>query len=383
MKSWIINATVVTPGKLTENQTITIEDGKIASISADKPAADAKAVYDAKGAYVVPGFIDIHTHGALGMDITDPEPNAVETVAKAKLQEGCTSFLPTTLTLAEETLAKSLAQVEEYRKDQKYSNVIGTHLEGPFINPKCLGAQNPAFVRKPDIKEVLRLNKISPVAEISYAAEMDESGTFAKDCLDNGIIPSCGHSKATYDEFKKAYDTGLRHLTHYCNQMTPLHHRDIGLVGAALLHKDVKTEMICDKIHLCPQMIQIAFYNRPIESIEMITDSMRASHLPDGPSSLGGLDVIVKDGQARLASNGALAGSVLRMNIALKNVCEVTGFPIEKVIQATSWNQATELGLGDQLGKVEPGYIADLTVLEKGTFSVLAVFMNGQQKELD
>ena len=165
--------------------------------------------------------------------------------------------------------------------------------------------------------------------------------------------------------------------------MTPLHHRDIGLVGAALLHKDVKTEMICDKIHLCPQMIQIAFYNRPIESIEMITDSMRASHLPDGPSSLGGLDVIVKDGQARLASNGALAGSVLRMNIALKNVCEVTGFPIEKVIQATSWNQATELGLGDQLGKVEPGYIADLTVLEKGTFSVLAVFMNGQQKELD
>lgn len=382
MKSWIINATVVTPGKLTENQTVTIEDGKIASISADRPAADAKSVYDAKGAYVVPGFIDIHTHGALGMDITDPEPNAVETVAKAKLREGCTSFLPTTLTLAEETLAKSLAQVEEYRQDQKYSNVIGTHLEGPFINPQCLGAQNPAFVRKPDIKEVLRLNAISPVAEISYAAEMDVGGTFAKDCLDNGIIPSCGHSKATYQEFKKAYDTGLRHLTHYCNQMTPLHHRDIGLVGAALLHKDVKTEMICDKIHLCPQMIQIAFFNRPVESIVMITDSMRASHLPDGPSSLGGLDVIVKDGQARLASNGALAGSVLRMNIALKNVCEVTGFPIEKIIQATSWNQAVELGLGDKLGKVEPGYIADIAVLEKGSFSVLAVFMNGLQKEI-
>ena len=159
--------------------------------------------------------------------------------------------------------------------------------------------------------------------------------------------------------------------------MTPLHHRDIGLVGAGFLHDDVMIEMICDKIHLCPEMIRLAFAKKPLNKIALITDSMRASHLPDGPSSLGGLDVIVKDGQARLASNGALAGSVLKMNVALKNVVEVTGLPIEKVVRTTSLNQAEELGLADRLGKLEQGYQADVVVLDKTSFDVKRVYIKG------
>ncbi|MBP5225865.1 MAG: N-acetylglucosamine-6-phosphate deacetylase [Kiritimatiellae bacterium] len=376
----IRNAHVISPKCDLPNAAILIEGTRIARVAAaDEPLA-ADWTYDAKGAYVVPGFIDIHTHGAAGMDITDETDGAVVAVAKAKLEEGCTSFAPTTLTLAEETLAASLTAIADYAKTARYSKVIGTHLEGPYINPACLGAQNPAFVRKPDVEEVRRLQAITPISQITFAVEVEGGDAFAQACLDNGIVPSCGHSKATYAQFKRAYHRGLRHLTHFCNQMTPLHHRDIGLVGAGLLHGDVRTEIICDKIHLAPEMIQLIFARRPIETIVMITDSMRASHLPDGPSSLGGLEVIVKDGQARLASNGALAGSVLQMNIALKNVHEVTGKPLAEIIQATSWNQAVELGRGDELGKVEAGYLADLAVLDPATFAVQAVFVDGGQR---
>lgn len=376
----ILNAHVISPSCDLPHASILIEDGKIAQVADGSIEAKADWTYDAKNAYVVPGFIDVHTHGAAGMDVTDDDPTAVETVAKAKLEEGCTSFAPTTLTLDEATLTKSLKNIAEYAKTERYSKIIGTHLEGPYINPACLGAQNPAFVRKPDIEELKRLNAITPVSEITFAVEVEGGDEFAQKCLDLHIIPSCGHSKATYNEFRKAYNNGLRHLTHFCNQMTPLHHRDIGLVGAGLLHGDMNTEVITDKIHLSPAMIQLVFSRRPVESIQVITDSMRASHLPDGPSSLGGLEVIVKDGQARLASNGALAGSVLVMNIALKNVHEVTGKPLSEIIQTTSWNQAVELGHGDTLGKIEKGFIADLAVLDTSTFEVKAVFVNGEKR---
>ena len=378
----MIHAHVITPGADLSDAAILVKDGKIASVlPSGSPIPSAEETIDAGGNYVVPGFLDIHTHGAAGMDITDPEESAVETVAKAKLEEGCTSFAPTTLTLDEETLAQSVTHVAAYREaGEKYARVLGVHLEGPFINPACLGAQNPAFVREPNIDEVLRHSAISPVLQVTFAAEMPGGAEFTRRCLENGIVPSCGHSKATAEQFRAAYQNGLRHLTHFCNQMTALHHREIGLVGAGFLYGDVRTEIICDKIHLCPDMIRLIFAVRPLESILMITDSMRASHLPDGPSSLGGLDVIVKDGQARLASNGALAGSVLRMNVALKNVFEVTGLPLSEIIRCTSWNQAIELGRGDSLGNIECGFDADLTVIDPTSFDVKGVFIKGEKR---
>lgn len=383
MKALLIkNATLISPDLRIDGASILVEDGKIAAIySGNDPIPETDIVYDAEGKYVLPGFIDIHTHGAAGADVTDESPDAIYTVARAKLAEGCTSFAPTTLTLPEETLAKSMEYVAEYAKTSEYSTAIGVHLEGPYINPSCLGAQNPAYVRSPDIDEVMRLNSVFKVTQVSFAAEVEGGSEFADACIEKGIVPSCGHSKATYAEFAAANKRGLRHLTHFCNQMTPLHHRDIGLVGAGFLHDDVMIEMICDKIHLCPEMIRLAFAKKPLNKIALITDSMRASHLPDGPSSLGGLDVIVKDGQARLASNGALAGSVLKMNMALKNVVEVTGLPIERVVRTTAYNQAEELGLGDVLGKLEPGYQADIVVLDKESFDVERVYIKGVCKK--
>ncbi len=377
----IINATVITPGLRIDGATVIIDGNVIAEVlPPGTPMPDADETYDAEGNYVVPGFFDIHAHGAESYEITDDDPAAVPTVCKAKLEEGVTSYFPTTLTLGHDALKNTMERVAEYRKTEQYCRTPGVHLEGPYINPTSLGAQNPAYVRAADINEIIDLASVAPISEMTYAVEMEGNVEFTQELLKNGIVPSCGHSKATYGDFMKGYDKGLRHLTHFCNQMTPLHHRDIGLVGAGLLHDDVRLELICDKVHVSVPMIQLVFDRKPIESILLITDSMRASHLPDGPSSIGGLEVIVKNGEARLAKDGALAGSMLRMNHALRNVIEVTGMEIEDVIQTTSWNQAEELGLGDQFGCIEPDYIADITVLDKETFDVKAVFIDGEKK---
>lgn len=377
----IINGSVITPGMRLDGAAVIIEDDSIVDVlPAGTPVPQTDWTFDAEGKYVVPGFFDIHAHGAVGQEITNDNDVAVPTVCKAKLEEGVTSFFPTTLTLAPEMLETTMKHIAKYRETEEFCRVPGVHLEGPYINPSSLGAQNPAYVRKADIKEVLKLASIAPVSEMTYAVEMEGGADFTRELLNNGIVASCGHSKAKYADFQAGYAKGLRHLTHFCNQMSPLHHRDIGLVGAGLLHDDVRVEIICDKVHVSVPMIKLVFERKPIESILLITDSMQASHLPDGPSSIGGLDVIVKNGEARLAKDGALAGSMLRMNHALRNIIEITGRKIEDLIQTTSWNQADELGIGDQFGCIEPGYTADITVLDQASFDVDAVFIGGEKK---
>jgi N-acetylglucosamine-6-phosphate deacetylase len=274
-------------------------------------------------------------------------------------------------------LAKALENAAEYAAgDSVGAKVPGVHLEGPYINEKCLGAQNPAYVRKPDIEEVKALDSIHKVLKVSYAVEVEGGKEFASQLLAAGITPSCVHSKATYAEFAAAYDHGLRNLSHFCNQMTALHHRDIGLVGAGLAHKEVFIEMICDKIHLCSDMIKLIFQLKDLEHILLITDACQAAGMPDGEYEIGGLPLILKDGAARLASNGALAVSVLVMNKALKNVYEITGLPLKELVKTTAWNQACSLGMRD-LGRIEAGYIADMVLLDD-EFEVCSVWVNGQ-----
>ena len=170
-------------------------------------------------------------------------------------------------------------------------------------------------------------------------------------------------------------------MTHFCNQMTPLHHREIGMVGAGFLVEDLNTEVICDKIHLCPDMHNLIFTRRSLEHIQMITDSLRCSHCKDGYAfEMGGLKVQLKGGEARLVEGGNLAGSTLWMNQGLKNLRDVSGLELKDLIRVTSWNQAIELGLGDTLGKVEKGYVADLAVLDAKSFKVKAVFLDGKRR---
>ena len=369
MKTIITNAHVISPAVEIEGATVVVENSRISRVgkfAAPKPRTGDTLV-DAKGNYLMPGFIDVHTHGALECDFCDPDPKAIFKLAEGKLQEGCTTFLPTTLTVSHEELIAAAKNAKEYVKaGQPYAKILGIHLEGPFINVKCCGAQNPKYVRKPSVKELKEINKVFPVKQISYAVEAEGGAKFAKECLKMGVVPSVGHTGAKLADLMPAYKNGLRHMTHFCNQMTPLHHREIGMVGAGFLIEDLNTEVICDKIHLCPDMLKLVFTRRNLAHVQMITDSLRCSHCPDGYAfQMGGLDVLLKGGEARLVNGGNLAGSTLWMGNGLKNVHEVTGIPLKDLVRTTSWNQAIEQGLGDKLGKIEKGYAADLVIINK------------------
>ena len=382
-KTIIQNAHVISPDLDLAGATVVLEGKRIAYVGAKAvKARPGDTLVDVGGQYVMPGFIDVHTHGANTYDFCDADPKAVFELAKGKLAEGVTTFLPTTLTVSNAELKVAARNAKAYADaGMPYAKAPGIHLEGPFINVKCCGAQNPDYVRKPSVKEVREIAKIYPVKQISYAVETEGGAKFAKEMIKMGVVPSCGHTGAKLADLMAAYRNGLRHMTHFCNQMTPLHHREIGMVGAGFLVEDLNTEVICDKIHLCPDMLTLIFTRRSLAHIQMITDSLRCSHCKDGYAfEMGGLKVLLKGGEARLVEGGNLAGSTLWMGMGLKNVHDVTGIPLKDLVRTTSWNQAIELGWGKTLGKVEKGYIADLVVINPRSWKPSAVFIDGEQR---
>ena len=184
---------------------------------------------------VLPGFIDVHVHGRSGHDFCDATLDGVVAIAKAKIEDGVTSLLPTTLAVSEDQLTRSLQTATDYVNTQQAgAKLLGVHLEGPFFTPEYAGAQNPEFLRKPDIELVKKLHSIFPIKVVSYSIELPHSAEFARQLCDMGIMPSCAHSAGTYADFKKAWENGLKHMAHFCNVITPLHHLEIGLVGGAL-----------------------------------------------------------------------------------------------------------------------------------------------------
>lgn len=377
MKTLITNAHIISPGIDIVGGSVLIEGKRIIAVLTPGETAEADKVIDAGGNMLMPGFIDIHSHGAGGCDTCDCKVESIRTIADCKMKEGVTTWLPTTLTLGTNTLADVCRCVKEYAESPNGSKTPGVHLEGPYINPRQCGAQNPAFVREADYEEVSMLNDIYPVKLISMAPEMPGAVDFIAKASAAGITCSAGHSAAGYADFMKAKAAGLKHLTHFCNQMSPQHHREIGLVGAGMLDQDILIEVICDKIHLCADMLKLTFQNKDISQMIMVTDSLACSWMPDGPGQLGGLPIIVKGGVARLES-GNLAGSTLRYAKGLRNVQELTGKPLSELVKATSWNQARSLGLHD-LGKIEPGYTADLVLLD-GEYDVLKTIIDGEVK---
>ncbi|MDD3886691.1 MAG: N-acetylglucosamine-6-phosphate deacetylase [Victivallaceae bacterium] len=370
------NATLLVPGIRCEHSALLIENGLIAAVfgADDRLPAEIDSI-DCGGGMVAAGFVDVHCHGFGGFDFCDGSMEAISTMAKGKLAEGVTTLLPTTLTVAPEQLKQALRSAREFAASGLPGcRIPGVHLEGPYVNPKSLGAQNPDFVRRPDLAEIDALNAIWPVKKVTYAVEIPGGNGFAAELLKRGILPSCGHSCAGYADLKPEYDAGLRDLTHYCNRMTPLHHREIGLVGSGLLLTDLRLEIICDGIHLSPDMIKLIFALKSPRYIELITDAMRASGMPDGQYDLGGLAVTVRDNAARLA-DGALAGSTLGMNRALRNAVKFSGLAAEQVVESSSLTQLTSLKLpGGRLAAGEP---ADIVVM-KPDFSVAHTIVGGR-----
>lgn len=379
MKLLIHHVTIISPDLEIERGTLLIEGGRIVAVTGpDELLPDADQIIDAEGRIAMPGFFDIHSHGAAGDDVCDSDPAAIRRIAGRKLREGVTTWLPTTLTQPEGRLMEISANCAAYMAAPDHCRAPGLHVEGPFINPNNAGAQNPEFVRPPGFSELERLHRIAPVRVVSLAPEMDGADELIRKAVGIGIIASAAHTSATAARIFEAKSAGLTHLTHFGNAMTPLHHREIGVIGAGLLDDSLMLELIGDGVHLCPDMLKLLFKLVPIGRLMLITDSTAASWLGDGETTLGGLPVTVKNNIARLTGSGALAGSTLRYNEGVRNITEITGLPLHQIVRTTSWNQAQSLGL-ENFGKLEPGFHADIVLMGED-FSVWKTFVGGVER---
>ena len=377
MKTLVQNCRIVTPGRDLPQGNLLMEDDRILSAGTE-PVSGADTVIDGTGLIAAPGFIDIHSHGRSNYDFCDATPEAFATIGRGKLQDGVTGFLATSLTIPDDSLREFCRQAELYKKNvTDGATLLGIHLEGPFFNPPCAGAQNPAYLQNPKIELVREMNEISAVKKVSFSPELPGGEQFTRELSKMGIMPSGGHTQADYECYEKCRMAGMKHLTHFCNVMTPLHHLRFGMVGGGLLDDDVYVEMICDGVHLCDQMIQLIARMKGPQRMMLITDSMRAAAMPDGDYSLGGLPVVVKDGCARLTT-GQVAGSTLRYFNGLKRLVRLTGLPLCEAIRATSLNQAESLHLGRR-GRLEKDFVADIVLLDEN-LDVRMTLCNGSVK---
>lgn len=319
----------------------------------------ADEVIDVNGQTIVPGFIDVHSHGGYGIDNMDADPKLIHEMTQKMLQEGITSYFPTTMTQSDENIENALAAIGEAAK--KNPMIQGIHLEGPFVSPAYKGAQPEQFMRAADADTMKRWNEISGgnLRLVTYAPEMGDVSDFETYCTENNIVLSAGHSGATYEQLM---DSKVSHVTHLFNGQLGLHHREIGVAGFALLEDDVYAEMIVDGYHITPKMVKLALKAKGADHILLITDSMRAKGQPEGESELGGQQVFVKDKQARL-ENGSLAGSVLTFIDAFKNILDFTECSLEDAVKMSSVNQAREFGLSTK-GKLLAGMDADMVILD-------------------
>lgn len=318
---------------------------------------------DADGAYVSPGFVNVHIHGAMGRDAMDDDGGAVPAMARHQASAGVTSFLPTTMTCPMEKIARALSRIRDAMGGEKGgARVLGAHMEGPFISPSACGAQDAAHILPADFKWVAPFKDVVKLITAAPEATPD-GGAFLRACRENGVVVSVGHSAADYDTALRLFtEEGVRHVTHLFNGMPAFHHRSPGLVGAAL-ESDADCELIADDIHSHPAAHRLLWRMKRGRHIVLVTDSMRATGLGDGESELGGQKVFVKDGEARLA-DGALAGSVLTMDRAVRNFAENTGCGLPAAVACATKNAAESIGVYDAVGSLSPGKRADITIFD-------------------
>lgn len=355
----IVNGKILTKDEVIENKILLFDEKIIGFV--DEVNEDMEII-DGKNLYISPGLIDLHIHGSANYDTMDNINTAVEIIGKSIIKNGVTSFLPTTMTMSQKDIYNALNNIKQYI-NKKYSGaeVLGAHLEGPFINNNYKGAQSNKYIQEPSfcfIKDYTDIIKI-----ISYSPETDKNLSFTKEIKEKtNIVLSIAHSNATYDECKLAIDNGVSNITHLFNAMTPLNHREMGVVGAALT-TDVYCEIICDNIHINPNLYQFVLNNKGKDKVILITDSMRAGCMPDGKYELGGQEVFVKNNVARLAS-GNLAGSVLTLNKAVYNFLKNTNLSINEAINLASLNPAKSINMDSTKGSLEVGKDADIALFD-------------------
>ena len=372
------NATVYVDGEGLKKTTVCF-DQIIQKISRCA-VAGAEEIALPNDAIVIPGFVDQHIHGAGGSDGMDGTVEDIATIAKTIAAEGTTSFLVTTMTQSKENITKAMQAVKTYRESgvKEGARVAGIHLEGPFIAAGYKGAQPLEYVVAPDCATFDEYNAESgnAIKIVSLAPEVAGADEFIRHLSKQGIVASIGHSGAKYPEIANAVEAGAKNVTHTYNAQSALHHREIGVVGSAMLIDELNCELIADTIHVSVPAMRLLVKNKGVDKVTLITDAMRAKGIPDGVSELGGQTVYVKNGEARLV-DGTLAGSVLRMNRAVQNIVEKVGVPFTQAVDYATINPAKTLGIDNEVGSIKVGKRADFTVLN-ANYDVLLTVRDGE-----
>jgi N-acetylglucosamine-6-phosphate deacetylase len=320
---------------------------------------------DLSGCIVSPGFVDIHIHGCVGADTCDGTREALSKMASFLIEKGVTSFCPTTMTVSLPEIRTALAAARDCMENPPQgAAVIGVNMEGPYIAPHRKGAQSEEFVRRPDAKEFRSIYDGCGgiVRFIDVAPERDGADDFIREVAKYCCV-SMAHTEADYDHAKRAFELGVTHVTHLFNAMDGLNHRAPGAVGAVFDDDSVTAEIICDGFHIHPAVLRTAFRLLGEKRTVVISDSMRATGLPDGVSELGGQTVYVKDGRARLA-DGTIAGSTTNLYEEVRNLVHF-GVPLRQVFRSVTINPAREARADGEIGTIEPGKFADLNVFDE------------------
>ncbi len=353
-----------------------VEDGRFAAVFTDGREGEV----DLCGACVIPGLVDIHTHGAAGADFSDGDAEGLRRMAAHLARRGVTSFAPTSMTLPYATLEKAFATAAEFCADRPEgcARVMGVHMEGPYFSEKKKGAQNGAYLRLPDFEGFRALYEGCGglVRVVDVAPELEGAAEFAAQAKEFCTV-SVAHTDANYEEAAAVFDAGASHLTHLYNAMPPIHHRKPGPIGAASERGGVVAELICDGLHVHPSSVRMAFRLFP-GRICLISDSLRCCGMPDGEYELGGQQVFLAGGVARLA-DGTIAGAASDLYADMRNAVAF-GIPKEEAILAATIRPAREIGRESEIGSIEKGKLADFVVCGED-LSLRAVYIGGKQVE--
>lgn len=357
-----------------------VNDGKITDIL---PYGTKEADEDYGEKRILPGFIDVHTHGAYGFDTNDAEPEGLRDWMKRIPEEGVTAILPTTVTQMPEVLTEALRNVAAVVKEgYEGAEILGVHFEGPYLDMEYKGAQPPEAIAAAAVEQFKMYQEAAEglIKYITMAPEHDRNFALTRHCRETGVVVSMGHSSATYEQAMLGIAYGATSMTHVYNGMTPYHHRKPGLVGAAFRVRDIYGEIICDGCHSHLAALNNYFQAKGRDYGIMVSDSLRAKHCPPGGSyQLGGHDIeIGEDGLARLKGTDTIAGSTLNMNKGLKILVEKALVPLDAAINSCTLNPARCLGVDDRKGKLVVGYDADIVVLEDN-YDVVQTYCRGKK----
>jgi len=366
-----------------------LKDGRIAALGgADEtppPEAASAREVDGEGGWALPGFIDLHVHGGAGCDFMDADEASFEAITRFHACHGTTGMLATTLTAPKERLDAVLAAASRFMAStMPYARILGVHLEGPFVNIKWKGAQNPDYIVPPRLDwlddwaarwpGLIRIQTLAPETEgaLEYIKRLNELG----------IVPACGHTDAAWADIRAAAERGLRHAIHTFNAMRPFHHREPGTVGAVLIDDRIMTEVIADGYHVHSAGVELLVRAKGPGKVILVTDAMAAAGMPDGEYELGGLSVVMRGGVARLRDTGNLAGSTLTMIDAFRFAVRKVGLSVSDASRMASLNPARQIGIDHETGSLAPGKRADVLLLD-ADLELRRVWIGGRELSLE